>query len=109
MERQLRKVLPTAEIKDIPKDHAIFHLFYDIDKIIQLPSLAYVYNGGITWEQDGFAPEGKGVWDEHGRLIMVINHNTALGDPYAWADHPKNPNTFSASRFPLAAKFCVAA
>ena len=107
MERQLRKVLPTAEIKDIPKDHAIFHLFYDIDKIIQVPSLAYVYNGGITWEQDGFVAECKGVWDEHGRLIMVINHNTDLGDAYEWADEPKYPNYFSAYAYRLAINFIV--
>src|SRR5437762_13141690 len=25
MEKQIRKILPNAEIKDIPKDHAIFH------------------------------------------------------------------------------------
>ena len=34
MERQMKKVLPNAEIKDIPRNHPIFHLFYDIDKII---------------------------------------------------------------------------
>jgi len=105
MERQLRKVLPTAEIKDIPKNHPIFHTFYDIDKIIQVPSLAYVYNGGITWEQDGFVAECKGVWDDHGRLVMVINHNTDLSDAYEWADEPKYPNYFSAYAYRLAINF----
>jgi hypothetical protein len=79
MERQLRKILPNAEIKDIPRDHPIFHTFYDIDKIMQVPSLAYVFNGGITWEQDGFSAECKGVWDDSGRLVVMINHNTDLG------------------------------
>ena len=95
MERQLRKIIPNHEIKDIPRDHPIFHIFFDIDKIIQVPSLAYVYNGGITWEQDGFKGECKGVWDENGRLMIMINHNTDLGDAYEWADEPKYPNAFS--------------
>jgi hypothetical protein len=95
MERQLRKILPNLEIKDIPRDHPIFHIFFDIDKIIQVPSLAYVYNGGITWEQDGFKGECKGVFDENGRLMIMINHNTDLGDAYEWADEPKYPNAFS--------------
>lgn len=102
MEKQLKKVLPTAEIKDIPRDHAIFHLFYDINKIIQIPSLAYVFNGGITWEQDGFTAECKGVWDDNGRLMMMINHNTDLGDAYEWADDPKYPNAFSDYAYRLA-------
>lgn len=102
MMRQLRKVLPTAEIKDIPRDHPIFHSFYDVDKVIQVPSLAYLYNGGITWEQDGFTAECKGVWDDSGRLVMVINHNTDLGDAYEWADEPKYPNYFSGFAYRIA-------
>lgn len=95
MERQLRKILPNAEIKDIPRNHPLFHLFYDIDSVVQVPSLAYVFNGGISWEQDGFVGECKGVWDDQGRLVIVINHNTDLGDAYEWADDPQYPNNFS--------------
>ncbi len=107
MERQLRKVLPTAQIKDIPMDHPIFHLFYDIDKIIQVPSLAYAYNGGITWETDGFVAECKGVWDDRGRLIMVINHNTDLGDSYEHADNPLYPYHFSEFGYRMAINFIL--
>jgi len=107
MEQQLKKILPNAEIKDIPRDHTIFHQFYDIDKIIQVPSLAYVYNGGITWEQDGFVPECKGVWDEHGRLMIVINHNTDLGDAYEHADNPQYPHRFSGYAYRIAINFIL--
>jgi hypothetical protein len=101
MERQLRKILPDLEIKDIPKDHTIFHQFYDIDEIIQVPSLAYVFTG-ITWEQDGFVAECKGVWDNQGRLMIVINHNTDLGDAYEHADNPQYPHYFSGYAYRLA-------
>jgi hypothetical protein len=107
MEDQLRKVLPGAEIKDIPRDHPIFHIFYDIEKIIQVPSLAHTMNGGITWEQDGFEGECKGIWDDHGRLVVVINHNTDLGDAYEWADEPKYPNEFSSYAYRLAINFIL--
>ena len=101
-EVQLRKILPGAEIKNIPMDHPIFHSFYDIDKIIQVPSLAYTINGGITYEQDGFVGECKGVFDDHGRLVIVINHNTDLGDAYEWADEPRYPNYFSSFAYRVA-------
>jgi hypothetical protein len=107
MERQLRKILPMAEIKDIPRDHTIFHQFYDIEKIIQVPSLAYAYNGGITWEQDGFVPECKGVWDDRGRLMIVINHNTDLGDAYEHADNPLYPHYFSGYAYRVAINFIL--
>ena len=102
MESQMKKILPGAVIKDIPRDHPLFHLFYDIDKIIQVPSLAYLYNGGITYEQDGFVGECKGIWDDKGRLVVVINHNTDLGDAYEWADEPQYPNYFSSFAYRVA-------
>jgi hypothetical protein len=104
-ERQIRKVFPHREIKDIPRDHAIFHVFYDIDHLVQTPSLAYAYNGGKTWETDGFQAECKGIWDDKGRLMMVINHNTDLGDAYEWSDDARYPNKFSGYAFRMAVNF----
>jgi hypothetical protein len=106
-ETQMRKVVPGAEIKDIPLDHPIFHVFYDIDQLIQVPSLAYTINGGITYEQDGFVPECKGIWDDRGRLVAVINHNTDLGDAYEWADEPRYPYYFSGYAYRLAINFIL--
>jgi hypothetical protein len=104
-ERQIRKVFPHREIKDIPRDHPIFHDFYDIDHLIQTPSLAYAFNGGRTWETDGFQAECKGIWDDKGRLMMVINHNTDLGDAYEWSDDARYPNKFSGYAFRMAVNF----
>jgi hypothetical protein len=107
MERQLKKILPTAEIKDIPRDHPLFHQFYDVDQVIQVPSLAYAFNGGITWEKDGFVAQCKGVFDDHGRLMIVINHNTDLGDAYEHADNPAYPQHFSAFAYRIAVNFIL--
>jgi hypothetical protein len=91
---QMRRILPDGVIKDIPPDHPIYHTFYDIDHLVQTPSLAYAYYG-ITYEQDGFAAEWKGLWDRKGRLVAVMNHNTDLGDSYEHADKPEYPFHFS--------------
>jgi len=107
MERQLRKILPKAEIKDIPRDHPILHQFYDVHEIIQVPSLAYAFNGGITWEKDGFEAHCKGVWNDQGRLMIVINHNTDLGDAYEHADNPAYPQHFSAFAYRIAVNFIL--
>ena len=72
----------------------MFHAFFDIDRVMQVPSLAYLYTG-ITYEQDGFTGECKGIFDERGRLMVVINHNTDLGDAYEWADDPEYPIRFT--------------
>lgn len=105
--RQVKKVLPGEEIRDIPRDHPIFHCFYDIDRIVQVPSLDYVYTGVVV-EQDGFEPYLKGIWDsDTGRLLVVINHNTDLGDAYEHADHPQYPHRFSGFAYRMAMNFII--
>ena len=103
---QMEKILPGAEIRDIPRDHPIFHTVYDIDELIQVPSLNYIF-GGVVIEQDGFEAYCKGIWDENGRLMVVINHNTDLGDAYEHADHPLYPHYFSGFAYRLAINFVV--
>lgn len=105
--RQVEKVLPGEEIRDIPRSHPIFHCFYDIDQIVQVPSLDYVYTGVVV-EQDGFEPDLKGIWDsDTGRLLVVINHNTDLGDAYEHADHPQYPHRFSGFAYRMAMNFII--
>jgi hypothetical protein len=102
MAAEMKKVLPDAEIRDIPLSHPIFHQFFDVDRLKQVPSLAYTRNGGITHEQDGFSAECKGIWDENGRLMVVINHNTDLGDAYEHMDLPEYPYEFSSYSYRIA-------
>jgi hypothetical protein len=105
-ETQVRKVLPDAEIKDIPRDHPLFSAFFEIHDLVQVPSLNYIFDG-IVVEQDGFQVFCKGIWDEDGRLMVVINHNTDLGDAYEHADHPQYPHQFSGFAYRLAINLIV--
>lgn len=93
-EAEIARVLPDAEIVELPLDHPIFHTFYDIERIVQVPSVRIV-NGGNTWEQDGFFPHVRGIFDDAGRLMVLINWNTDLGDAWEWVDHPYYPIEYS--------------
>ena len=49
--------VPDRPIVDIPLNHPIFHVLYDIDERMQVPNIGYAYNPGTpTWEQDGLPP-----------------------------------------------------
>ncbi len=105
---EMKKVLPEGEIKDIPLDHPIFNEMFKVERLKQVPSIAYLINPGhITWEQDGFVPECKGIWDKKGRLVVVINHNTDLGDAYQWMDIPEYPYEFSSYAYRIAVNTIV--
>jgi hypothetical protein len=108
MEAEIRKIMPDAEIRDLPLDHPIFNEFFTVERLKQVPSIAYLINPrSITWEQDGFAPQCKGIWDKEGRLVGVINHNTDLGDAYQWMDIPEYPYEFSSYAYRVAVNTIV--
>ena len=87
-ERNLKRVLPDSVIVEIPQDHALFHCYYDIDRIIQVPNVGNGIYDGPTYEQDGYVPHCRGVFNDEGRLMVIINWNTDLGDAWEWADLP---------------------
>jgi Domain of unknown function (DUF4159) len=96
-EREIRKVFPDRPIVEIPPSHPIFHAVYDINEKMQVPNVGYAYTANaVTWEQDGYEPYVRGIFDDNGRLLVFINFNTDLMDASEWSDDPKYPQYFSA-------------
>jgi hypothetical protein len=106
-ERNIHRVLPGYPIVDLPKDHPIFSSFYDVRDIIQVPNVAQGESGGPTYEQDGYDPHVRGIFDEKGRLLVVINWNTDMGDGWEWAEQPRYPLRFSSYAYRMGANYIV--
>jgi hypothetical protein len=100
-EFEIQQVLPGYEIVDLTLDHPIFTSFYEIDEIIQVPNVGNGVRGGPTHQADGYVPMVKGIHDEKGRLMVVINWNTDLGDAWEWADNPDYPFRFSSYAYEM--------
>jgi len=95
-EWEIHKVLPGSEIVELPPDHPVFHTFYVIDEILQVPNRSIAYNpNGPTWERDGYTPHVRAIFDDDQRLIVLINWNTDLGDAWEWAEDPYYPLMYS--------------
>ncbi len=100
--RQIDRVVPDATIVELDTTHPLFHAFYNIDTIIQ------VTNDGIAkcrecdqWENgpSGRIPKVFAVYDEHGRINILMAWNTDLGDGLEWADDPTYPANYSTYSF----------
>lgn len=83
--RQMNRVLPEYEPREIPLSHPVFSLIFPIKEKPQIPNVGVgarsQYNGGVTWEtSDSKTPYYKGIFDDKGRLMVIICHNTDLGD-----------------------------
>ena len=88
--------------------HEIFHTFFDIDHIIQVPNVRlgveWKMSGGRTrtWEQpDDTQPHVRGISDDNGRLMVFITHNSDFGDAWEWMDEPGYPSEFTTYAYRL--------
>jgi hypothetical protein len=72
-------------IVDIPMDHPIMHALYDVKEIEQVSSINFwIRSGGSVSERgsDSPHPNFRGIFDEHGRLLVVMAHNTDIPDTW---------------------------
>jgi hypothetical protein len=84
---QIKRVFPEREPQEVPLSHEIFHCVYDLKEKPQVPSIHAAYQTGgrpITWEprynSDTTIPYYKAIYDDDGRIMVFICHNTDLGD-----------------------------
>ncbi len=102
---QISQVLPGHEIVELSLDHPIFSVVYQVDEIVQVPSINNAVRGGSTSEQDGYVPYCFGIFDDEGRLMVVINWNTDLGDAWEHAEDPRYPLDYSTYAYRMGANF----
>ena len=98
-DEQIDRVLPRGDfpIVDLtPPDHPLWHTMFQVTQIPQMASInTWRRSGGGTierWNEDGAPPDARGIADAHGRLMVVMIHNTDLPDP--WEREGENPDYF---------------
>jgi hypothetical protein len=94
---EFAKVLPPAQFpaRELPLDHALFKQMFVIPKVPQIPSINFwAGSGGGTSERgsDSAIPHARGVFDESGRMMVLITHNTDIGD--SWERESDDPEYF---------------
>ena len=107
-EREITRVLPEFPIVNLPLDHDIFKTFYEIERILQVPSINNAWGGPAYYSECGpCRPFAKGIFDAEGRLIVVINGNTDLGDAWEWAEQPQYPLDYSTYAYEMGVNMIV--
>ncbi len=82
--REIKRVFPNREPVELNLNHPVFHAVFDLKEKPQIPSIGVALQGrsyGITWErEDARVPHYKAIYDDKGRIMSIICHNTDLGD-----------------------------
>jgi hypothetical protein len=80
-------VLPPSQypIVDIPPTHPMFHTQFNVKKVIQVPAISrWRFMRPETSErgEDSAVVHTRGIFDEKGRLMVLMTHNTDISDTW---------------------------
>lgn len=93
--RALKQIFPDRDYVELELDHEIFHIVFDLPMKPQIPAVGLALMGreqGITyeWNKPGSeTPHYRAVYDDQGRMCMMICFNTDLGD--GWEEEGTDP------------------
>lgn len=103
---QIKRVFPEYEPRDLPPSHPVFHCYFNIEELYQVPGIQYLYSGR-TWEKGGYEARYMGIENDEGRLMVMINYNVDLGDAWEWAEVEAYPRRYANLAFQLGTNYII--
>jgi len=115
------RVFPDRDIVELPPTHEIFSVHFPIEEFIQIPGLrALCFNPGETWElpiskspvvvesnASRQRPHWRGILDDEGRVMVVVNWNMDLGDAWEHADMEDYNALYTATAYRLGVNYVL--
>jgi len=77
--REIKKVFPEKELIELPREHDIFHSFYDLNGTPKIH------------KHDDKRPETFAIYNESGRIMVLYTYETNISDGWSNA-HDDPPN-----------------
>jgi hypothetical protein len=108
VEEEMAKIFPDRRMVRLSLDHEVFHTFFDIETVMQIPNVNNACSGRQTWEQRSeIDPMIFGISDDAGRLMVLITYNSDLGDAWEWMDLPCYPQEYSGQAYRMGLNFMI--
>jgi hypothetical protein len=91
------RILPGSQAEDLPDDDPIFHVLFDLKDKFMVANHNELLRTGHPYHNYPGATEAhwRGIRDARGRIIVVMNFNSDVGDSWEWADFPEYPEKYS--------------
>jgi len=102
----MRLVFPDRAIVEVENADSIFHTVYDLDERYQIMG-EWALRRGMTYRTEGTVAHWRGIYDDHGRVMVAMSFNSDIGDSWEWADDPDYPERYSALGIRLGVNYVV--
>jgi len=92
-EGSMRRVFPDRPIVNVPPDDMMMHVFFDLDQNTPIPGKRHLRRGpdGQIYVRMQGQPQWRGIYDDRGNLMVLMNFNMDMGDSWEHADDPEYP------------------
>jgi hypothetical protein len=103
--RAFSRVLPEHQLVELNRDDQIFHSFYDIDGPQMIPGVGHFIQG-LTGGNAGITVN-RALLDDHGRIMVLINWNSDIGDGWEHTYNPYYPTIYANMAYQLGINFLI--
>ena len=98
------QVFPDREIVQLQADHEIFRSYYDIDGPQMIPVIG---NPDNIPEQDVDHASNHAILDDFGRVMVLINWNSDMGDGWEHTYDPAYPTRYANLAYQLGINYLI--
>lgn len=98
------QVFPDREIVELSAEHEIFHVYYDIDGPTMIPAL---YRDDQYGERGIDYASNHAILDDAGRVMVLINWNSDMGDGWEHTYHPAYPTRYANAAYQLGINYLM--
>ena len=95
----MQRVFPDRAIVELPDNHEIMHIHFDIVERSQIP--------GMNGSRAGTTPHWRVIFDDDGRVMVAINFNMDMGDAWEHADDPFYPAAMTGLAYRFAVNYVI--
>jgi hypothetical protein len=103
-ESSFSAVFPEREIIRLPADHEVFRVYYDTEGPQMIPALGNTEN---LPERDVAEPSVHAILDDDGRIMVLINWNTDMGDGWEHTYHANYPTRYANMAYQLGLNYLI--
>lgn len=91
------RIIPNAQAEEIGDEDPIFHVLYDLKDRFMVANHNELMRTGQPYHNipGGREAHWRAIRDAKGRIVIVLNFNSDIGDSWEWADRPEYPEKYS--------------
>ena len=106
---EMAKLFPERELIKLESSHEVFHMFFDVDTVAQVPGRAVTwdYGGWFSLEDPAYPPSVYAILDDDGRVMLVANFNADLGDGWEHTFYEPYPTKYSNEAYKIAINYLM--